>query len=121
MSYKVECPICGKITEQVNYRYKYCSAECRKTGAKEIISRCHKAKYQYQPRPVFCKICGKPTESYVRDGRHCRRRMHEECILSDVIRTVSEHKRLTSCQKSRIEYLGYTVSDIHEEIEMREM
>ena len=119
---KTTCPICGKDVERTSGAVKYCSEKCRNEGNQMHYElRMKQIKESYVPVQVMCKICGKPVlpeRGTLR--RYARKQIHEECVINDVINTVRNGERISSCQMTRLVTRGLCMEDIREEIRMRE-
>lgn len=119
---KTTCPICGKDVERSSGAVKYCSERCRNEGNQMNYELRHKKTIEaYVPKAVYCKLCGKPVApDRGRSKRYARKQMHEECVINDVINTVLNGERISSCQMTRLVTRGLCMEDIREEIRMRE-
>lgn len=124
------CVCCGKPFETEHSTRKNCSQECSEKWYDEqrhLYNRLHRLEQRERQRKrrvlnfgeTLCKICGKPVDDYVNaNGKHCRKQMHEECIIEDAKRAVLEGKtRKNDYRIDRaIQRLGYTKSDLIEEL-----
>lgn len=83
--------------------------------------RMKQIKESYVPVQVMCKICGKPVlpeRGTLR--RYARKQIHEECVINDVINTVLNGERISSCQRTRLLSRGIDIEDVYEEIKRRD-
>lgn len=119
---KTTCPVCGKDVERTSGAVKYCSEKCRNEGNQMQYELRKKLKSEsYIPSQVMCKICGKPVlpeRGTLR--RYARKQIHEECVVNDVINTVLNGERISSCQRTRLLSRGIDIEDVYEEIKRRE-
>lgn len=123
------CAECGKPFEETNAKQIICSDECRKARAKsyhgsyaykdkEVLRQRARMRYAKvsEKRIVNCLICGKPVPSYINwDGRICRRRIHEECVIADIRAAIESGTALSLKQQSRLRTLAMTKSDFIQE------
>ena len=50
------CAVCGKLMIQVAGKKKYCSADCKQAGTREL-QKAYRAQYD-EPKARYCQICG---------------------------------------------------------------
>jgi len=123
------CRECGKEFEPADYRQTICSDVCRKIRNRRkqydwIAANPEKIKMKSkadslihsQKCIIICSICGAPVDSYINwDGRICRRRLHESCIMKDIAETALKGDKLSELQKSRLRNLGTTKEEVLKE------
>lgn len=123
--YIVKCPICGRESEQKQQNYIYCSDECREIGKKNQEkkwrkSRLENAREYYRKhrmdREVRCIICGQNVTGYIVHDRLCRPRLHDECIIAEIIITLKKGEKINTTQMSRIATRGITLRSIRKEM-----
>lgn len=75
------CALCGKEFEAANSKHIYCSKNCvakmHYIRNKDQISQERRKRSKVIP----CKICGKPVPPDIRDGRACRKHLHQDCVI----------------------------------------
>ena len=87
---KKKCIICGKVFEAKQSNFILCSDECRRK------------RYNYkqsQRNITYCGICGKPVESEMGATRMVRKDYHEECVIKEALKAISEG---AGCKDKRI-------------------
>ncbi len=123
------CRECGKEFEPDDYRQNICSDACRKIRNRRkqyewILANPEKIRKKSkavslsksQKCIIICSICGAPVDSYVNwDGRICRRRLHESCIMKDIAETALKGEKLSELQQSRLRNRGITKEEVMKE------
>lgn len=114
-----KCVICGKEFAPKSTRHCTCSAECSKKNGRawkkrpEVIkARQERMIAAHKLNNTACRICGEKVEHTLGKHEKSYKRMHEECIIEDSIRTLMSGKRMTSCQYSRLQSVGYGVKEL---------
>lgn len=109
-----KCEVCGKSFEFDHTRRKYCSKECFKKGICAMKKEWRKEHLPYQPKVIYCQICGKPVEAELGAVSISRPKMHEICIINDIVDTIKQGKKLSGTQINRKARLGLTKDEIME-------
>lgn len=68
---------------------------------------------------IHCKICGKEVKPEYSVYGPSYRRMHEECIIEDCMKTIDEGKTLSKKQYMRLYTLGYNKTEFIEEYALK--
>lgn len=114
----MKCVICGKDFIKNRKNQKTCCAECgRRLNIDRILASYHRKKGQSVRR--VCSICGKPID-YEAEPYGRRARVHDECVMHDLICTVKAGKKLTAVQYNRMNRRNVSVKDLIEIIGEKE-
>ena len=121
------CKICGKeFTPNCNIQ-KTCSNECRKKNAyalnrkwrlnhPEYKSRYDYSLYEKNYKPEGrCKICGGVIIQEKLYGRRRNAQMHQQCIINECVKMLSETSRLDNMRRQRLAQIGYTMEEFRNE------
>lgn len=122
-----KCIVCDKefdaVVRMSGVVQRCCSSECRKEHKRKRAHAYNTDPYNRKKQNLLykdktqnrtvCKLCGKPTVAT--DGRY-RSHFHDECLLKDAVETIKSGKKFTSLQYSRLNYRGYSVKDIKDNI-----
>ena len=104
------CKMCGRQFEEDGTSRKYCCKECSRKAANAQKIEWNTANRTYTRAVAYCRICGKPVEPL----GHIRPRIHDECMIADILSTVSSGNNLSKTQLSRKYRLGLTNKEIRE-------
>ena len=104
------CSVCGRLFDPIRYNQLTCSEECsRKRNCERVKQNYKKNKDRTITR--VCTICGKPIDyDKERSGRYAK--MHEECVMKDLLDTVRSGNRLTDRQYNRMIARALTTKDL---------
>lgn len=116
------CVICGEsYIPYNNGRQKTCSLKCGKALKKQYANRYQKEhrisslKYSEMHSNRICKLCGKRIEPVRLEGmRIPSNHMHEECVISDCVKTLESGERLSGAQYQRAYSRGYSLDELKE-------
>lgn len=133
MKEKRKCIVCGKEFVPNCPIQKTCSESCRKINKYQkhrkwcanhpeaVRSYHYDEEYKYKYRPTaHCKICGKLIIQ--EQGMISRRKaqMHEECIIKDCVKILSETSRLDIMRCQRLVRIGYTMKEFRNEFGLQD-
>lgn len=106
----MKCVICGKDFEKIRKNQMTCSAECgRLRNISRVLEAYHRNKGKAAAR--ICSICGKPIDYELEQfGR--RARVHDECVMRDLICTVKSGHKLTAVQYNRMSRRNISTKDL---------
>lgn len=122
-----KCIVCGKEFEPFFSapHQKTCCEECRKEYYRQKSraeyaahkEECLKKSRNWRKKnrtEVRCIICGRPVyREYDENGRmKDQTRMHEGCVIDDLIDTIAEGKAFSGLQWSRMHNRGLTRADL---------
>ena len=106
-----KCTVCGKMFDPIRYNQLTCSAECSR------IRNCERVKENYKKNKnktvvlKVCTICGKPID-YDKERSRRYARMHEDCVINDLLDTVRSGHKLADKQYNRMIARALSTKDL---------
>lgn len=104
------CRNCGKTFSGEGKKI-YCSEECAKNAHTEQI---RSWKISHRKSSTVCKICGRPVQDINYADYISRPRLHYDCIMTDLLLTLSSGQHFTKIQMNRKSRMGITNKEIME-------
>ena len=95
------CSECGRLFDPIRYNQLTCSPECARARNRNRVKENYKKDKDKTKKLKVCTICGKPIDFDKERNRHYAR-MHEDCVMKDLLDTVRTGKRLTDKQYNRM-------------------
>ena len=105
-----KCTECGRMFDPVRYNQLTCSPQCAK------LRNCRRVKNNYaaygkNTEPRRCTICGEFID-YSKENKRRYARMHEDCVIKDLLDTVRKGNRLTDLQYNRMKARCLNTKDL---------
>ena len=109
------CTICGRLFDPIRYNQLTCSPECSRKRNCERVKENYKRDKNKTVVLKVCTICGKPID-YDKERSRRYAKMHDDCVMKDLLDTVRSGKRLTDKQYNRMIARALTTKDLIEMI-----
>ena len=106
-----KCPECFNMFEERSQSQICCSAECTRLRNYKKVMNNYISSDRMQLKAKTCSICGKMINPNIEGAKA---RLHEACVMRDLIDTVRSGKKLTGVQYQRLMLKGMRMPDLME-------
>lgn len=106
-----ECIICGKLFDPKRYNQITCCQECAKQRNLNRVKDNYRKNVNNANRQKLCTVCGKPID-YAAENKRRYAKMHEDCVLKDLLNTVKSGGKLSDKQYNRMMLRALTTKDL---------
>ncbi len=108
------CRQCGAEFQEDGTSRKYCCKECAVKAAKNSRIEWNNHNRVYQRAVIKCPLCGREVAPVRIGDTVYQQKIHDDCVVSDIINTVKSGNKLTKLQESRKRRISLTNKQIKE-------